>query len=316
MDGFPEERRRPVPVQSDRAGLGATLTGGAAILMWSTLALLTTMTGRVPPFQLMALAFGIAFGATALRWSVQGGGVAGRFRWPLHAWLVGVGGLFGYHFFYFLALRSAPPAEASLVNYLWPLLIVLFSALLPGHRLRWWHLAGALAGLCGTVLLVTGGGRLGFPAAYAVGYAAALACAVTWAGYSVLSRLLAQVPTEAVGSFCGATALLAALCHLLFEQTVWPQGGEWLAVVAMGLGPVGAAFFAWDIGMKRGDIRTLGACGYLTPLLSTVLLIMFGRAAPSWTLAVAALLIAGGALLASKDLLRGSPGSSGAISAD
>lgn len=303
MAAVPDGQRRQIPAGAGRTAVGATLAGGAAILMWSTLALLTTMTGRVPPFQLTAVAFGIAFGATALRWSVQGGSIAGRFRWPLRAWLVGVGGLFGYHFFYFLALRSAPPAEASLVNYLWPLLIVLFSALLPGHRLRWWHLAGALAGLCGTVLLVTGGGRPGFPAAYALGYAAALACAVTWAGYSVLSRLFAGVPTEAVGSFCGATAVLAALCHLLFETTVWPQGGQWLAVVAMGLGPVGAAFFAWDIGMKHGDIRTLGACGYLTPLLSTILLLIFGKATLSWTLAIAAVLIAGGALLAARDLL-------------
>ena len=280
----------------------ATLIGGTAILMWSTLALLTTMTGHVPPFLLVALAFGIAFAVILARWVWQGGGLVRRFRWRVRAWLLGVVGLFGYHFFYFLALRSAPPAEASLVNYLWPLLIVLLSTLLPGHRLRWWHVAGALSGLAGTALLVTDGGRIAFPADYALGYGAALACAVTWAAYSVLSRLFAHVPTDAVGAFCGVTAVLAALCHLLFEPTAWPQDGQWLAVVAMGLGPVGAAFFAWDIGMKRGDIRTLGACGYLTPLLSTFLLVAFGRAAPSGVLALAALLIAGGAALASRDM--------------
>lgn len=280
-----------------------TLIGGLAILLWSTLALLTTMTGDVPPFLLVALAFGIAFAATLARWVWQGGGLIRRFCWPWQAWLLGVGGLFGYHFFYFLALRSAPPAAASLVNYLWPVLIVLFSALLPGHRLRWWHIAGALCGLAGTALLVTDGGRIAFPAAYALGYGAAFACAVTWAGYSVLSRLLAHVPTDAIGAFCGATAVLAGICHLAFEPAVWPRDGQWLAVVAMGLGPVGAAFFAWDIGMKRGDIRMLGACAYLTPLLSTLLLVIFGRAAPSWVLALAALLIAGGAAVASRDML-------------
>lgn len=294
------------PEASFRPGVvRATLIGATAILLWSTLALLTTMTGEVPPFLLVALAFGIAFAATLARWLWQGGGLIRRFRWPWRAWLVGVGGLFGYHFFYFLALRSAPPAAASLINYLWPVLIVLFSALLPGHRLRWWHMAGALCGLAGTALLVTDGGRIAFPAAYALGYGAALACAVTWAGYSVLSRLLADVPTDAVGAFCGATAVLAGVCHLAFEPAAWPRDSQWLAVVAMGLGPVGAAFFAWDVGMKRGDIRMLGVCAYLTPLLSTLLLVLFGRAAPSWLLALAAVLIAGGAAVASRDMLIG-----------
>jgi drug/metabolite transporter (DMT)-like permease len=130
---------------------------------------------------------------------------------------------------------------------------------------------------------------------HAWGFASALAAAITWAAYSVLSRRLATVPSEAVGSFCGATAVLAALCHLALESTVWPTGCQWLAVLAMATGPVGFAFFAWDIGMKRGDIRVLGACGYLTPLLSTGLLVAFGRAHASWLLAFACLSISGGA---------------------
>jgi Permeases of the drug/metabolite transporter (DMT) superfamily len=292
--------------------LRATAIGATAIVLWSTLALLTTATGAVPPFQLTALTFSIAFAAavsvSSVRWLRSGGGARGAslvrwFRWPWRAWALGVGGLFGYHSFYFLALRSAPPAKANLLNYLWPLLIVLFAALLPGERLRWWHVCGALAGLAGTILLV-GGGSLAFPVEYATGYVAALACAVIWAAYSVLSRRLAHVPTEAVGAFCGATALLAAGAHVAFEWTVWPQGGQWLAVAAMGAGPVGLAFFAWDVGMKRGDIRVLGACAYLTPLLSTGLLVLFGRAEPGWLLFGAGLLISGGAVLASRELWR------------
>jgi drug/metabolite transporter (DMT)-like permease len=276
--------------------------GASAILMWATLALLTTIAVRVPPFQLMALAFAVAFLATLVSWISRRGSPIRHFRWPWRAWLVGVGGLFGYHFFYFLALRMAPPAEANLVNYLWPLLIVLFASLLPGERLRWWHVLGTLAGLVGTALLITPDISVTFPAEHALGYGFAFASAITWAAYSVMSRRLAHVPTDAVGTFCGATALLAGISHLLFEETVWPEITEWLAVLAMGLGPVGSAFFAWDIGMKQGDIRSLGACSYLTPLLSTALLVAFGRAEPSWDLAVAALLIAGGAALASRDL--------------
>ena len=282
----------------------ATLTGGGAVLLWATLALFTDLTGRVPPFQLTAMAFAVAF-ATALGvWLARGGAPLRHLRQPAAAWLLGVGGLFGYHFFYFLALRNAPPVEAGLIAYMWPLLIVLMSALLPGERLRWWHLAGALAGLAGTVLLVTDGGSLQFKSEFALGYAAAAVCALTWSSYSVLSRRLAHVPTDAVGGFCGATAVLALIAHLLFEQTVWPAGvGQWLAVAALGLGPVGAAFFLWDHGVKRGDIRVLGAASYAAPLLSTLLLVAFGRGQASWLLGLACLLISGGAVLAARELL-------------
>ena len=287
--------------------LRATLIGGVAVLLWSTLALLVTATQPVPPFQLVALTFAIAFLLALGKWSrdaARGGpSPLSHLRQPAAVWLLGIAGLFGYHALYFTALAHAPPVDASLIAYLWPLLIVLCSALLPGERLRWWHGAGALAGLAGAVLLVTRNGGLSIDPRYAVGYLAALACAFTWAGYSVLSRRFGQVPSDAVGGFCGATALLGLVCHLSFETTAWPAGaGGWLAVLALGLGPVGAAFFVWDHGVKHGDIRALGAVAYAGPLLSTLLLVLAGRAAPSPIIALACGLIVGGAVLASRDL--------------
>ncbi|MGE5145410.1 MAG: DMT family transporter [Candidatus Eiseniibacteriota bacterium] len=272
--------------------------------MWATLALLTTLTGAVPPFQLVAMAFAVAFLLALGAWLVRGEPVARRLRQPPAVWALGIIGLFGYHFFYFMALRNAPAVEASLINYLWPLFIVLFSALLPGERLRWFHVLGACAGLAGTALLLVGGGAAGFAGAHWLGYISAFACAFVWSGYSVMSRRFGQVPTDAVGGFCGATALLAALCHLLFETTVWPEGAEWLAVLALGIGPVGAAFFVWDHGVKRGDIKALGAFAYAAPLLSTILLIAFGEGSATWRIVAACLLITGGAALAAGDLLR------------
>jgi drug/metabolite transporter (DMT)-like permease len=282
----------------------ATAVGGIAVLLWATLALFTTLTGAIPPFQLVAMTFGIAFVVGTIGSLVRGRGLLNHLRQPPAVWLLGVTGLFGYHFLYFMALKAAPPVEASLIAYLWPLLIVLFSALLPGEHLRWWHAVGALAGLSGTMLLVTGGEGLTIKAEYLPGYLLALACAVTWSGYSVLSRRFGDVPTDAVGGFCLATAVLAGLCHLGFETTVTPEGPQWLAVLLLGLGPVGAAFFVWDYGVKYGDIRALGALSYATPLLSTLLLILTGRAEGRWTIWAACALIVGGAVLASQDLLR------------
>ena len=290
--------------------LRATLIGGLAVLLWSALALLTTATAPVPPFQLVALTFGIAFLLALGKWGWQasrgGPPPLSHLRQPLAVWLLGVAGLFFYHALYFTALSHAPPVDASLIAYLWPLLIVLGSALLPGERLRWWHGAGALADLAGAALLVTRNGGLAVDPRYMTGYLAALGCAFTWSAYSLLSRRFGAVSSDAVGGFCGVTALLGLVCHLVLETTAWPAGlGGWLAVLALGLGPVGAAFFVWDHGVKHGDIRALGTAAYLAPLLSTLLLIAFGRAEPSAGLLLACLLIVGGAALGSGGVRRG-----------
>ena len=282
----------------------ATLVGGTAVLLWATLALLTTLSGNTPPFQLTAMAFSIAFLIGLSLWRRQGGPIWRHVRLPGRVWALGIFGLFGYHFFYFMALRNAPAVEASLIAYLWPLLIVFFSALLPGEKLRWFHWVGAVIAFAGAALLVTKGQGLSFEARYGLGYLAALVCALTWSTYSLLSRRFGAIPTNAVGGFCGATAMLALLCHLLFEQTVWPVGVEWLAILLLGLGPVGVAFFTWDYGVKRGNIKVLGAFSYAAPLLSTLLLIGFGLAEPSWLLALACVFIVGGAVLAAGDFFR------------
>jgi drug/metabolite transporter (DMT)-like permease len=280
----------------------ATLIGLTAILMWSLLAVMTVATGTIPAFQLAAMTFAIGALVGTLTWIGRGAAIAALHQPPI-AWLVGVGGLFGYHALYFLALRFAPPAEAGLLNYLWPLLIVLFSSLLPGERLAPHHVIGAVLGLAGTVLLFAGNTG-SFAPGQLPGLVAAFVAAFVWAIYSVASRRLKSVPTDAVAGFCAATALLAALVHGLVEVTVWPDtASQWLAVIALGIGPVGAAFYAWDIGMKRGDIRVLGAASYATPLLSTAFLVMVGFAKASANIALAAVLIAGGGLIAARDML-------------
>ena len=276
----------------------ATSIGFTAILLWSLLALFTAASGRVPPFQLAAMTFLVGGLVGVASWIGRGQSIR-VLRQPPAVWALGIAGLFGYHALYFAALRLAPPAEAGLINYLWPLLIVLFSALLPGERLRAAHVAGALLGFAGVVVLIAGRGSLDARAEYIPGYLCAFACAFFWSGYSVLSRRFGEVPTDAVAGFCLATAALSLVCHLLFETTIWPETtAQWLAVLALGLGPVGAAFYVWDIGVKRGDIRLLGVASYAAPVLSTLILVATGYAEPTLTLALSCALIVFGALVA------------------
>lgn len=277
----------------------ATQTGFIAVVLWSLLALLTVGTAPVPPFQLTAICFAIG-GTIGLIWSTASGGLTRlhRINWRVYAF--GTAGLFGYHFLYFSALRLAPAAEAGLIAYLWPLLIVLFSGLLPGEYLHRNHIIGAIISFAGAALIVLNGGA-GFQAGAVTGYGLALLCALTWAGYSVLSRRLGNIPTDSVAIFCLLTAVLSTLAHLALETTVWPATlAGWGAVIALGLGPVGLAFYVWDIGIKQGNIQLLGVASYAAPLLSTLVLVGAGIAKPTWALLLAALLITFGAALAAR----------------
>jgi drug/metabolite transporter (DMT)-like permease len=294
---------RMIAAAPDRKRLTATLIGFTAVLMWALLALFTAASGDVPPFQLSAMAFAvgavIGFAANATRKASPE-----RRPVPWKAYALGIGGLFGYHFLYFTALRHAPAVEASLIAFLWPMLIVTGSALMPGEKLGWHHLLGAACGFVGAVLIVTGGEGFAFKSQFAYGYGVAVAAAFTWSSYSLLSRRFASVPTNIVAVYCLATAILSLLAHLVLEVTVWPQTmTEWLAVAGLGMLPVGAAFYFWDYGVKHGDIQVLGASSYAAPLISTIILIAAGQAKATWAIGLACLLITGGAAIAAKDLI-------------
>ncbi len=280
------------------------MAGLGAVALWAWLAALTVLSGKIPPFQLTAMAFaGGTLVGVGYAW-LTGQSLAVLRTVPLKAWALGIYGLLGYHACYFLALRLAPPLEASLINYLWPLLIVVMAGALParvgGRPLRWQHIAGAALGFAGTALvLVQGRQRPDFSGALA-GYGFAVAAGIIWSSYSVASRLLREVPSIAVIGSCAGTAVGAALLHLWLEVWLWPETiGQWLAIVALGLGPLGLAFYWWDAGMKHGDLLRLGLASYATPLLSTLVLAALGLGTLSPLLAGAAVLVTAGAIVAS-----------------
>jgi len=282
-----------------REGLRATAVGVVAIVLWAALAILTVQAQGIPPFELLCLSFGVAFVAGVAALSVSGRAALAELRQPLAPWLTAFCGIFIYHVLYFFALSTAPAAQASLIAYLWPLLIVLLSAAAPGgERLRARHLGGALLGLAGTALILSERNPTEAGEGSAAGYAAAFGCALVWSGYSVANRRFAATPSAMLVGVCGAVAIAGGAGHLAFETTVWPASSQWLAVLVLGIGPTGFAFLAWDYATKRGHLPLLGALSYLAPLVSTLLLVVTGRTTATGPLLLAALLVIGGALLA------------------
>lgn len=270
----------------------ATIGGIVAILLWSSLAVLTLGTASLPPFQVLAIVF-LFGGLCGLAGNAADGSGLRALRQPWPAFLLSTIGLFGYHALYFIAFRHAPAVEANLVNYLWPLLIVVFAAFVPGVGLRAGQLVGTLVALAGVIVMLTRGRALDIDPAHAWGYAAAAMASLTWAAYSVLNRRFAEVPSAAIAGPCLAVSALAAIVHFASERTVAPDALQWVALVFMGIGPTGIAFRLWDGGTKRGDLALLGTLSYAAPVLSTGFLLASGRvdAHPTQAIALALLLL-------------------------
>jgi drug/metabolite transporter (DMT)-like permease len=292
--GNAKMRRMDLPAHPDPR---ATLAGLAAIVLWASLALMTTLTAGLPPFQVLASSFGFAAILGLGHALVRGQRGWRALRQPLPALALSTTALFGYHALYFVALKRAPALEANLLNYLWPLLIVLFAGLLPGIRVRAGQWIGTGLGLVAAVVLVTRGGGVELRTEYLPGYIAALSAAIVWAAYSVLNRRHADTPSAAIAVACALVAVLGAATHACFETYIEPDARQWLVLAGMGLGPTGAAFLLWDHGTKRGDLALLGSLSYLAPLLSTLLLVGAGQAAPHLSQAVAVALLLIGAWL-------------------
>ncbi|MBQ0919654.1 DMT family transporter [Hydrogenophaga aromaticivorans] len=274
----------------------AHLLALGAMALWASLAALGVSLSHVPPFLLTGLAL-LVGSVIALPLS--------RFDWrqwriPTSTLVLGVYGLFGYHFLFFIALRHAPPVQANLVNYLWPLGIVVMAPLfLPGVSLTARHVLAALIGFAGAVLAILGRGGTG-ETVWAWGYIPALGSAFIWASYSLLTKRVRAFPTAAIGSFALVSGLLSLLCHAWLEPATALSARDWGLIALLGLGPLGGAFFLWDAALKRGDARQIGVLSFLTPLLSTLTLLWVRGEAPSASVVLAAVMIIGAAVMATR----------------
>ncbi|WP_341922740.1 DMT family transporter [Polaromonas sp. YR568] len=274
----------------------ANLYALGAIALWASLAALGVSLRHVPPFLLTGVAL-LVGSLLALPFVLKDRRL---WRIPAGTLLLGVYGLFGFHFLLFIALRHAPPVEANLVNYLWPLFMVVLAPLfLRAVTLRAVHVAAALLGFAGAAIAILGAGS-GGSGGWSWGYLPALGSAFIWASYSLLTQRVAPFPTAAIGLFGLVSGVLSLLCHWALEPAVALSGRDWALITVMGLGPLGAAFFLWDKALKLGDARQIGILSYVTPLGSTALLMLVSGRALTWSIGLAAAMIIGAALLGTR----------------
>jgi len=275
----------------------ADLFAFGAIVLWASLAALATSLSNIPPFLLTGI--GLVIGSL-ISLPLSGFKLT-AWKVPAKTLTVGVYGLFGYHLMLFIALQTAPAVEANLVNYLWPLLIVVLAPLFTRSlKLGARNIIAAIAGFTGAAIAISSAGAGAGPLGFEIGYLFAFAAAVIWATYSLLTTKLPTFPTSAIGLFGLVSGLLAIAAHFVLEEPAVISASDWVLLVILGLGPLGGAFYFWDAALKIGDPRRIGLLAFLTPLLSTTLLLVVSGRALSWQLLLATVLIIGGALLGSK----------------
>lgn len=275
----------------------ATFYGFIAIVMWGTLALLGVMTKEIPAFQLLFLCFCVSTIIMFIKQFVQYQRLFIKPSLTAAQWLFGTMSLFGFHACYFFALKLAPAIEVSLIVYAWPLLLALFVA---NKQTRLYALLGGSLGFIGISTIITGGKELTINNAHFYGYLLALICALIWSTYSwFISKNSSKV--DDIGWLSFVVAICALLVHWQIEPSHWNFSlSQWAGIVLLGLGPVGGAFYLWDIGLKQGNKSLLASLSFSAPLISSVILAMVGLNQWSFNIASALFLILLGAVIVNK----------------
>jgi drug/metabolite transporter (DMT)-like permease len=272
--------------------VNSRLAALGAIVLWSSLASLATLIPNVPIFLKtgIGLLIGSVIALPLARFQIKQLAVKPKIL------LLGVYGLFGYHAALFVALSTSPSVQANLVNYLWPLLIVLLAPLFSKKvKLNLRVVIGGLMGFIGASLAILSGSSS--DGLFYSGYLFAFMAAVIWSTYSLATNRIGSFPTPAVGLFALVSGILSIAMHFVFETQVSLSSFDWMILVLLGLGPLGAAFYLWDYAIKRSNPQEIGLLSFLTPLLSTGFLLVITGQALSWLLAIAAGLIVGGSLI-------------------
>jgi drug/metabolite transporter (DMT)-like permease len=271
------------------------LLGVITILCWGSIATFGTLLNHMPPFYVLGASFLIG-GLPALAQPRH------LFpSWKISLW--GIGGYFGYHFFLFYSFRFAPAIEANLINYLWPVIMVLLTPVFfKEEKLKWFNILGGILSVLGCVFLVAGKAE-GLQIENIKGHLLALLAALTWPIYSIGKKKMGEVSVWAVGGFCLGSSILCFLTHFLIEPRVVLQFEDAWKLFVMGIGPFGVSFYFWDIATKKGDTRVLGALAYLTPVISTLGLLIFGNQNLSPSVGMAMVLIIAGASTGLLDFL-------------
>lgn len=188
----------------------------------------------------------------------------------IKACLFGFGGIFFYHYIYYLALERAPLAEGAILATTWSLWIVIFSSVIQLRRLAPSILGAAFLGFAGAALVIAAGKELSFASTHVHGYLLALVCGIIWSSFSVGLPLF-RLKIEPMTGFTLLTAIASGILFLFTAPHEMPTSSAMLSAIYLGAIPLGFSFFLWNRAITGGNMVIIGFLSYLTPPLAVLL---------------------------------------------
>jgi len=275
----------------------ATFVGYGSIILWSLSGILTAAVSGVPTFEVLTIAFGISFLLSSLGWSFWGS--YKNLKRPLYTWILGVIGIFGSEAFYVAAFKYAPAAHVDLINSLWPILVVICSIFIPNEKFVARYLVASIIGFFGVYFIIFGNQPwVSIGLSHSLGYLLALVGACFACLYTLTSHRYCDTTIETTTVYAAACTIFSWILHFKFEQTIAPTSMEWMTMIVMGLLTQGLAYILWNHGVRYGNYRLLSILSYSSPIISILLLIIFGFADFTLELLVASILMCSAGWLA------------------
>jgi len=271
-----------------------------AICCWGSLAVATQASLReIPPKVVMFWSF--AWSAVFLgAYSVRGGEWLRDIRaTTAPKLLIGLLGTFGSYYCYFQAMSLAPILEANLLNYTWPIQLVLWSAVFLSQPMHWRICMAMFFAAAGAFILIGKGDWPQLSPSHSLGYVFAIFSGLFWSLFSVLLRWKDTYAPSLFVSSCAAT--IASLLTTFHDPMFLQLGAGGIALTAyIGVVTMGIGYVAWKYAVKEGNIQVLSALSYLIPVISTFLLVLVGRNSLSGSAIAGAGLVVAGATLADR----------------
>ncbi len=253
----------------------ATLIGSFSIFLWAVWPSLAVFAAPTPTFQILAIGMTIGFLTLAAIRVMRGGHLLDMLPNSMGLLVAGVIGILGTNAFNFIAVTRISPASASVIAYLWPMLALLLAGALRLKVLTARHYLAIVSGFFGAMLVIDPFGPADFDA---IGVACAFLAGLSFATYTTYRMIDDRSPSDAVGIYSLVAAIVCGIVHFQFETTLPMTIPQILAVIALGLAPMGLANAFWDHGVAKGDARTMSILAYGTPLVAALLLVLLGLA--------------------------------------
>ncbi|MFQ3306937.1 MAG: drug/metabolite transporter (DMT)-like permease [Candidatus Midichloriaceae bacterium] len=271
-----------------------TLIGSLSLLFWAISATFVVTLKHIPTYEMLSfvffigLIFCILYNSTFNHWNKLK-------NHPPYIWICGIIGICGNEIFFVFSFKNAPAAHADLINYLWPILVILFTPLLPKEKFNVKYIISAVIAFIAVIILIIEQNDITslteIKHEYLIGYLCAFCAALFWTVYTLVSKFYGKLTPEMIVVYCGFGFIISTSLHIYFENFVIPTAFDFLILFLMGVGTHCFAYFFWDLGIKKGDIKLLTILSYASPIISISILILLGLVQPSIILLFSAILV-------------------------